>query len=46
MLGEKVKQLTATTNTDTQIQLNVPPGIYFISAVTKEGSVNEKIEIQ
>ena len=45
MLGEKVKQLTATTNTDTQIQLDSPAGIYFISAITKEGSVNEKIEI-
>ncbi len=46
ILGEKVKQLTNTTNTDTQIQLNSPPGIYFISATTKEGSVNEKIVLE
>ena len=46
ILGEKIKQLTATTNTDTQIQLNSPPGIYFISATTKQGSVNEKIMLE
>ena len=45
-LGEKVKQLTTTTNTDTPIQLNTPPGIYFISALTKDGSMNQKIEIE
>ena len=45
-LGEKIKQLTTTTNTDTPIQLDSPPGIYFISATTKQGSVNEKIILE
>ena len=46
MLGEKVKELTTTTNTDTQIQLDTPPGIYFILATTGNKSVNTKIVVE
>lgn len=45
-LGEKVKQLTAYTNEDREIQLNAAPGVYFVTAVTKEGNVSGKIAIQ
>ena len=45
MIGENVQELTAMTNTDTPVQLNVPPGIYFISAATKEGKVSGKVVV-
>ena len=45
MLGEKIKEITATTNTDAQIQLDSPPGIYFILAVTAHGRQNGKVVV-
>jgi hypothetical protein len=46
MLGEKVKEFISYTNTDTQIQLNEPPGVYFISAVMKDGTATSKILLE
>ena len=46
MLGEKVKEITAATNTDKLIQLDSPPGIYFISAVTKNEIVAGKVVVE
>ena len=37
ILGEKVKEFTATTNTDTEINLNAAAGIYLLSANTEHG---------
>ncbi len=34
LLGEKVKEFTATTNTDTEVNLNVAAGVYLLSANT------------
>ena len=45
MLGQQVKEFTTTTNTDIQIQLASPPGIYFISARTQQGAQSSKIVI-
>ena len=45
ILGEKLKQLTTNTNTDTNIELNAPPGMYFVSATTTEGNQTAKLEI-
>ena len=45
MLGEKVKEVTATTNTETPIKLDCPPGVYFISAVTSLGKQSGKIVV-
>ena len=45
-LGRKVHELQTTTNTNTQIQLNEPPGVYFISAITKNNSVTSKLIIE
>ena len=45
MLGEKVKEVTTTTNTETQIQLDSPPGVYFISAVTMQGKQSGKVMV-
>jgi len=37
ILGEQVKEFTATTNTDTEISLNAAAGIYLLSANTEHG---------
>jgi len=31
---------------DTQIQFNAPPGVYFMSAVTKSGSIATKVLLE
>ena len=47
MLGEKVKELKTTTNSNTEIQLNVAPGIYFVSAITTTGQkFSRKVVLQ
>ena len=46
LLGQKVKEPTTTSNTDTQIQLDAPPGIYFISATTKNETVTQKVILE
>lgn len=46
MAGEKVKEFMTVTNTDKEIQLDTPPGIYFISAVTKSKTLTAKIVVQ
>lgn len=33
MLGEKVKELAVPANKETEVQLNGPPGVYFINCV-------------
>lgn len=43
IIGEKVKEIKATTNTPVEIKLNVPQGIYFISAITVHGNWTRKI---
>ncbi len=45
IIGETVQALTTTTNTDTQTQLDAPPGIYIISALTTEGEQTSKIVV-
>jgi len=45
LVGEKVKELTISTNTTTNIQLEQPTGIYFISASTTGGKYTAKISI-
>jgi len=45
VVGEKVKELTATTNTDIPVQLDTPPGIYFISAITTQGTQTSKMVV-
>ena len=46
MLGEKVNEFVSYTNTDIEIQLNEPRGVYFINAVVKEGSVTSKVLLE
>ncbi len=42
-MGEKVREVKTTTNTDTPIQLDCPSGMYFISVVTTEGMERSKM---
>ncbi len=46
VLGEKVKQLSVKTNQLTEIQLNVPTGLYFISAVTNDARFMTNIIVE
>ena len=45
MDGEKVKEMTVKTNTDTEIQLNVPEGLYILTVNTPNGRLYRKINI-
>ncbi len=46
MLGRKMKEFYAVTNSNIDIQLNVPPGMYFITAVTGTETVSAKINVR
>ncbi len=46
MLGEKVKELSISTNKETPIQINVPAGVYFISAQTGVEKITTKVLIE
>ena len=46
MLGEGVKLFTVSTNAEIELQLNAPPGIYFLSAVTKSKTLSAKILVE
>ena len=45
ILGEKVKELVTITNTDTDVQLDASPGMYFVTAVTSQGKQSAKVVI-
>ncbi len=45
-VGEKVKEMTIATNKEEEVKLPIPPGIYFISAVSKSTRVTTRILIQ
>ncbi len=45
MLGERVKDFVLTTNTNEEIQLNTPAGLYFISAKVGDWQQNIKFEL-
>ena len=46
ILGEKVKQLIIPTNEDMEIQLDAVPGVYLVTAISKDGNVNGKIILE
>jgi hypothetical protein len=43
VVGRKIKELIIPTNEQVIIQLNKPPGIYFLSAITVDGAWRSKI---
>ena len=45
MIGEKVKELTVKTNNATEIRLDQPAGIYFVTAKTATGTYTSKVTI-
>jgi type IX secretion system substrate protein/NHL repeat-containing protein len=46
LIGQTIKELSATTNKDVEIKLDAPPGMYFVTAVTKEGRESAKIVVR
>jgi hypothetical protein len=46
VLGEKVKEFTANTNSETEVMLNQPAGIYMVSAITAHGKYVSKIVVE
>jgi len=45
IIGQKIKELT-TTNKEAQITLDAPPGMYFITVITKQGRQSAKVVVQ
>ena len=46
LLGRKLKEFQVSTNCETAVELDEPPGVYFIGAVTSNGKLTEKIIIK
>ena len=46
IIGQEVFSSTCSTNTVTNFSLNVPPGVYFVTATTKDYKVNKKIVVE
>ncbi len=46
VLGKKVKEFTAATNTDVEVSIGQPAGIYMLSATTEHGRFTEKVTVQ
>ena len=44
-IGQTVKEISTFTNTLTTVQLNQPPGIYYLSAITLHGITNKVINV-
>ena len=44
--GEKVKEISGITNGETYVQFNQPAGMYFLSATTSHGTLNEKLIVR
>lgn len=44
--GRGITQFMLHPNKQTEIRLNVPPGIYYLTAHTKNGTVLEKIVVE
>ncbi|MFI5196811.1 MAG: T9SS type A sorting domain-containing protein [Chitinophagales bacterium] len=45
LTGQKVKEFISNTNKSVEIQLNEPPGVYFMSAITAHGKWVAKMTI-
>ena len=46
VIGEKVNEITSVTNKYTELQLNAPPGIYFVLASTAESNYITKVVVE
>jgi hypothetical protein len=45
-MGQKITERTISTNQKTEISLDVPPGVYFVTAVTGQGRLYEKVVVR
>jgi hypothetical protein len=45
MIGEKINEMTVATDQEVDIKLNVPTGIYILSAKSASGTLNAKIQV-
>ena len=46
LLGEKVKEITAMTNEDTELQIDAPPGVYFVASTMNGCTYTERVMVQ
>ena len=46
LLGEKVKDFIIVTNKETDVRLNVSPGIYFVSAILNNERLSAKMVVE
>ena len=46
LLGEKVKEMNSLTGAPVTVSLTAPPGIYFITINTDDGTYNTKIVVE
>ena len=46
IVGEKIKEISIATNKPSEINLDVPNGIYFLSVITMNGIVTKKVIVQ
>lgn len=45
LVGEKIQEFKTTTNSQAEISLSVPPGVYFVCTTTAAGKVVEKVVV-
>ena len=46
IIGQTIKETTATTNKNTPIQLDAPPGMYFVTTSSAQGKQTAKIVVK
>lgn len=46
VMGQMVKELNIATNRSTEMELNVPPGVYTVSAITSQGRMVRQLVVQ
>ena len=44
--GQKIKELITATNETTRINVDAPPGVYFLNATTANSVLNEKVVVR
>ena len=46
LVGKQVQEIKSETNKETEVHLDVPPGIYFLNAITSTGNYTAKIVVK
>jgi type IX secretion system substrate protein/NHL repeat-containing protein len=45
-IGQIITQISATTNKSLELSLDIPPGMYLVTAITKYGKQNSKVIVR